>query len=82
MAVQDEVVQHRDQPGGDRGDVVVDADRVDEQRVDGQVDHEPDRADGAEANQLKPVGGTAHAMEQSHVGRSSTAVASSCIAPG
>ena len=68
MAIQDEVVQYGNQPGGHRGGVVIDADRVHEQGIDRQVDHESGRSDGAEANQLKPVGGTAHAMEHSHVG--------------
>ena len=51
----------------DGGDAVVDAGEVHEQRVDGQVDDEADAADEPEADQLQPVGGPAHAVEQAHV---------------
>ena len=49
------------------GDAVVDTGDVHEQRVNGQVDDEADRPDETEADQLKPVGGPAHAVQQAHV---------------
>src|ERR1019366_3701192 len=67
MTVQDEVVDHGDQPGDDSGDVVVDAERVHAERVDREVDHEPDAADDAEAHQLEPVGRTTHSVQEADV---------------
>ncbi len=36
-------------------------------RVDGQVDGETEPSDQAEAHKLEPVGGTAHAVQQTNV---------------
>ena len=51
----------------DVGDAIVDPQRVHAQRVDGDVDDEPDPADEAEANQLKPVRRAAHPVQQAHM---------------
>jgi hypothetical protein len=47
--------------------VIVDAERVDEQRVYGEVDDEADAADDAEAYELQPVGRLAHSVHEAHV---------------
>ena len=67
MAVEHEVVGHRDQPGRHGRGVVVDRERVHAQRVHGDVDHEAERADEPEAHELEPVRRAPHAVQKSHV---------------
>ena len=43
------------------------ASAVHKQRVDREVDDEPEAAHHPEADQLQPVGGAAHAVQQPHV---------------
>ena len=67
VTVQDEVVEHRHQPGDHVGDVVVDPGAVHAERVHDQVDDEADAPDQAESNQLEPVFRPAHAVQQADV---------------
>jgi len=53
-AIEEVVAGHRDEEGARRGEQVVQA-RVQERRVDGEVDDVADRADRAELPQLHPV---------------------------
>ena len=67
MAVEHEVVEHRDEPREHARDVVVEPGGVHEHGVDEDVDDEADAADDREAHELQPVGRAAHAVKHAHV---------------
>ena len=68
VAVEHEVVEHRHQPRQHRRELVGGVQRVHEQRIYGEVDDVPRAPDEPEADQLQPVGGSAHAVQQAHMG--------------
>ena len=47
--------------------MIVDPNGVHEERIDGEVDHEPNTAHEPEPDQLQPVGGPPHTVKQARV---------------
>jgi len=67
VTVEQEVVDDGDEPGDHRGDAVLEAGAVHEQRVDGDVDDEAGAADESEADELQPVRRPTHPVHEPHV---------------